>query len=71
MEFNQSGKGFNGRGTKTNEVDMKSEIDQLKEQIRELRRLGDRLAGQLESMQQTFGFDEDAQKAIDDWEEVA
>ena len=50
---------------------MKTEADKLKEQIRELTRLGDRLARELESMQQTFGYDEDAQKAIEEWEGAA
>lgn len=47
---------------------MKTEIDILKEQIRHLQKLGDRLAHELQSMMDTFGWDENAEKAIDDWE---
>jgi len=47
---------------------MKSESDQLKEKIRHLTKLGDRMALILGEMMETFGYDEDAQKAIDEWD---
>lgn len=47
---------------------MKKELDELKDQIRQLRRLGDRLAYELQDMMDTHGWDEDAEKAIEEWE---
>lgn len=48
---------------------MKSEAEQLKEIIHRLQKLGDRMALVLQEMMGTYGWDEDAEKAIDEWEE--
>lgn len=47
---------------------MKSETEQLKEKIRQLIKLGDRMASALQDMMGTYGWDEDAEKAIEEWE---
>ena len=49
---------------------MKSETEQLKEQVRQLKRLGDRLAHELQDMMDHHGWDEGAEKATEEWEDV-